>query len=151
MAVTNGFYALALLFFDLPDSESEVIRMRYVDGMTLDEIGRELGITTQAAVRFCEHGTENLIRRMDEIRGRYNRPYSTGGSSTKRINCLSVKLSDTSLSKRILVSLTNGGVETIGDLLSFSKSDLLKFRNIHNEAVHDLSKLVESMGLRFPS
>jgi DNA-directed RNA polymerase subunit alpha len=40
-------------------------------------------------------------------------------------------------------------IETLGDLVSFNKNDLLKFRNFGKKSLTELEELVEGKGLQF--
>jgi len=62
---------------------------------------------------------------------------------------LKAKLVDLDLSVRALNCLKAAEVETLGDLVSFNKSDLLKFRNFGKKSLTELDNLVASKGLTF--
>ena len=62
---------------------------------------------------------------------------------------LRTKLVDLELSVRALNCLKAAEVETVGDLVRFSKADLLKFRNFGKKSLTELEDIVESMGLAF--
>lgn len=62
---------------------------------------------------------------------------------------LKTKLVDLDLSVRALNCLKAADVETIGDLVSFNKTDLLKFRNFGKKSLVELEDLVKSKGLQF--
>lgn len=62
---------------------------------------------------------------------------------------LKTKLVDMDLSVRALNCLKAADVETLGDLVSFDKNDLLKFRNFGKKSLTELEDLVETKGLSF--
>ena len=62
---------------------------------------------------------------------------------------LKSKLVDLDLSVRALNCLKAADVETLGDLVSFNKNDLLKFRNFGKKSLTELEDLVEAKGLAF--
>ena len=62
---------------------------------------------------------------------------------------LKSKLVDMDLSVRALYCLKAAEVETLGELVSFSKSDLMKFRNFGKKSLTELEELVHSKGLSF--
>jgi len=62
---------------------------------------------------------------------------------------LKTKLVDMDLSVRALNCLKAADVETLGDLVSYAKSDLLKFRNFGKKSFTELEDLVDSKGLTF--
>ena len=62
---------------------------------------------------------------------------------------LKTKLVDMDLSVRALNCLKAAEVETLGELVSFNKSDLLKFRNFGKKSLTELENLVASKNLEF--
>ena len=62
---------------------------------------------------------------------------------------LKTKLVDMDLSVRALNCLKAAEVETLGDLVSFNKNDLMKFRNFGKKSLTELDELVASKNLTF--
>lgn len=62
---------------------------------------------------------------------------------------LNTKLSEMELSVRALNCLKAAEVETLGELVSFNKADLLKFRNFGKKSLTELENLVKSKNLEF--
>ena len=62
---------------------------------------------------------------------------------------LKTKLVDLDLSVRALNCLKAADVETLGDLVSYNKNDLLKFRNFGKKSLTELEDLIDSKGLNF--
>ena len=62
---------------------------------------------------------------------------------------LKTKLVDMDLSVLALNCLKAAGVETLGDLVQFNKTDLLKFRNFGKKSLTELDELLEHMNLQF--
>ncbi len=62
---------------------------------------------------------------------------------------LKTKLVDLDLSVRALNCLKAADVETLGDLVSFNKNDLLKFRNFGKKSLTELEELVKAKNLEF--
>lgn len=62
---------------------------------------------------------------------------------------LKTKLIDLDLSVRALNCLKAAEVETLGDLVSYNKADLLKFRNFGKKSLIELENLVASKNLDF--
>ncbi|HAO15465.1 MAG TPA: DNA-directed RNA polymerase subunit alpha [Tenacibaculum sp.] len=62
---------------------------------------------------------------------------------------LKTKLVDMDLSVRALNCLKAAEVDTLGDLVSFNKSDLMKFRNFGKKSLTELEELVHNKGLNF--
>jgi DNA-directed RNA polymerase subunit alpha len=62
---------------------------------------------------------------------------------------LKTKLVDMDLSVRALNCLKAAEVDTLGDLVSFNKNDLMKFRNFGKKSLTELDELVHIKGLSF--
>lgn len=62
---------------------------------------------------------------------------------------LKTKLVDLDLSVRALNCLKAAEVETLGDLVSYNKNDLMKFRNFGKKSLTELEELVANKGLDF--
>ena len=62
---------------------------------------------------------------------------------------LKTRLVDMDLSVRALNCLKAADVDTLGELVSYNKNDLLKFRNFGKKSLTELEELVDSKGLHF--
>jgi len=62
---------------------------------------------------------------------------------------LKKKLSDMDLSVRALNCLKAADIESLGDLVSYKKTDLLKFRNFGRKSLTELEDLIEQNSLTF--
>jgi DNA-directed RNA polymerase subunit alpha len=62
---------------------------------------------------------------------------------------LKKRLVDMELSVRALNCLKSADVDTLGELVSYHKSDLLKFRNFGKKSLTELEELIDSKGLSF--
>ena len=62
---------------------------------------------------------------------------------------LKTKLTEQDLSVRALNCLKAAEVETLGELVRFQRSDLLKFRNFGKKSLSELDELLESLKLHF--
>ncbi|MDE7397657.1 MAG: DNA-directed RNA polymerase subunit alpha, partial [Muribaculum sp.] len=62
---------------------------------------------------------------------------------------LKSKLVDLDLSVRALNCLKSAEVETLGELVVFNKTDLLKFRNFGKKSLTELDDLLASLNLSF--
>lgn len=62
---------------------------------------------------------------------------------------LKTKLVDMDLSVRALNCLKAADVETLGDLVVFNKTDLLRFRNFGKKSLSELDELLDSLNLSF--
>lgn len=70
-------------------------------------------------------------------------------SSLHMRQLLKTKLADMDLSVRALNCLKAADVETLGELVSFNKNDLLKFRNFGKKSLTELEDLVHAKNLTF--
>ena len=70
-------------------------------------------------------------------------------SSLHMRQLLKTKLVDMDLSVRALNCLKAADIDTLGDLVSFNKNDLLKFRNFGKKSLTEIQELVKSKGLSF--
>lgn len=62
---------------------------------------------------------------------------------------LKTKLTEQDLSVRALNCLKAAEVETVGELVRFQRSDLLKFRNFGKKSLSELDELLENLNLHF--
>ena len=62
---------------------------------------------------------------------------------------LKTKLIDLDLSVRALNCLKAADVDTLGDLVTYNRNDLLKFRNFGKKSLTELDDLLDNMGLSF--
>lgn len=62
---------------------------------------------------------------------------------------LKTRLVDMDLSVRALNCLKAADIDTLGDLVSYNKNDLLKFRNFGKKSLTELEDLIEAKGLSF--
>ncbi|MEE2954490.1 MAG: DNA-directed RNA polymerase subunit alpha [Bacteroidota bacterium] len=62
---------------------------------------------------------------------------------------LKTQLTDFGLSVRALNCLKTAEVFTLGELVAFKKSDMLKFRNFGKKSLSELEELIEQKGLHF--
>ena len=62
---------------------------------------------------------------------------------------LKTRLSDMDLSVRALNCLKAAEVETLGELVTYHRNDLLKFRNFGKKSLTELDDLLANLGLSF--
>ena len=87
--------------------------------------------------------TLSSVSLRDEDGGQYT------GIDVELRDRLKTKLIDLDLSVRALNCLKAAEVETLGDLVSYNKADLLKFRNFGKKSLIELENLVASKNLDF--
>ncbi|GGB71715.1 DNA-directed RNA polymerase subunit alpha [Flavobacterium suaedae] len=104
---------------------------------------------TEAAKTLIHHfmlfSDERITLEADEIA----QTESYDEESLHMRQLLKTKLVDMDLSVRALNCLKAAEVDTLGDLVSFNKNDLMKFRNFGKKSLTELDELVASKSLHF--
>ena len=104
---------------------------------------------TEAAKTLIHHfmlfSDERITLEADEIA----QTESYDEESLHMRQLLNTKLVDMDLSVRALNCLKAAEVDTLGDLVSFNKNDLMKFRNFGKKSLTELDELVAAKGLNF--
>ena len=104
---------------------------------------------TEAAKTLIHHfmlfSDERITLEADEIA----QTESYDEESLHMRQLLKTKLVDMDLSVRALNCLKAAEVDTLGDLVSFNKNDLMKFRNFGKKSLTELDELVAAKGLTF--
>lgn len=72
-----------------------------------------------------------------------------GEEDLRMRNLLMTKLSDMGLSVRAYNCLKAAGIDTFSDLVSYSRSELMRFRNFGRKSLSEIDALVERMKLSF--
>lgn len=62
---------------------------------------------------------------------------------------LATPMKDIGFSVRVYNSFTGADIKTLGEIISYSKKDLSKLRNLGKESLEEIFRLVESYGLKF--
>lgn len=62
---------------------------------------------------------------------------------------LNTKLTEINLSVRALNCIKTANIKTLGELVTFNKEDLLKFRNFGRKSLSEIEELITSLGLTF--
>lgn len=97
-------------------------------------------------------GMTDKIRELEGIVGAERvaqRVMSDHRTSGWRDDVFEIRLVDCDISVRSLNCTKAADIETIGDLVSYQKRDLLKFRNFGNKSLSELDDLVVSLGLHW--
>jgi len=104
---------------------------------------------TEAAKTLIHHfllfSDERITLEADEIA--HSETYDEESLHMRQL--LKTKLVDMDLSVRALNCLKAAEVDTLGDLVSFNKNDLMKFRNFGKKSLTELEELVVLKGLSF--
>jgi len=104
---------------------------------------------TEAAKTLIHHfmlfSDERITLEADEIA----QTESYDEESLHMRQLLKTKLTDLDLSVRALNCLKAAEVESLGDLVTYNKNDLMKFRNFGKKSLTELEELVANKGLNF--
>ncbi len=118
------------------------------------EISTDGSITPQDALtetakilihHFMLFSDERITLESEEVA--YGETYDEEALHMRQL--LKTKLVDLDLSVRALNCLKAAEVETLGDLVTYNKSDLMKFRNFGKKSLSELEEMVEGKGLDF--
>lgn len=60
---------------------------------------------------------------------------------------LSMSICDLNLSRRAENCLIVNNIRTIGELIGYTRSDLIRFRNLGNNSIQDITEKLSTMGL----
>lgn len=96
---------------------------------------------------FMLFSDERITLEPEDAPSSDNQPFDEESLHMRQL--LKTKLVDMDLSVRALNCLKSAEVETLGDLVAYHKSDLMKFRNFGKKSLTELDDLVESKGLTF--
>ena len=67
--------------------------------------------------------------------------------STVEDEKLSMSICDLNLSRRAENCLIENNIRTIGELIGYTRSDLIRFRNLGNNSIQDITEKLSTMGL----
>lgn len=118
------------------------------------EISTDGSITPQDALtetakilihHFMLFSDERITLESEEVA--YGETYDEEALHMRQL--LKTKLVDLDLSVRALNCLKAAEVETLGDLVTYNKSDLMKFRNFGKKSLSELEEMVAGKGLDF--
>lgn len=123
------------------ERELKTIRMRFVNGDTLEECGWQLGISRERVRQIERKVVAKIYRRkfVETQIGNYGMPEDGNTKkcpSDKRetaIECLD-------LSVRAYNGLRRGGIDTVGQLTELSRNDIKAIRNIGSATVEEIEK-----------
>src|SRR5207302_6996386 len=74
-------------------------------------------------------------------------PAGNGGAATGRLReVLGRSIDDVGLSVRSVNSLKNSNIRTLGDLVQYREEDLLKVKNVGEEALGEVAELLRGEG-----
>ena len=161
----------------LDEREQEVVRLRFIDRKTYDEIGKVFYISN-GRVRKIEmkafrklreprswnyiyYGVDgNLKRRCtQEYQKGYNLGFSDGYKKAEsdqnkkdNISCCTEDIKDLplealNLSKRSLSCMIRVGYKTVGDILKIDESDIYRIRNFGRISADEVARKLKEIGI----
>lgn len=161
----------------LDEREREVIRLRFVDRKTYDEIGKVFEISNGRARQieikafrklrepkrwnYICYGVEgNLKRRCkQEYQKGYNLGFNDGykkaesdQNKQENLSCCSediksMPLEALNLSKRSLSCMVRVGYKTVGDILKIDESDIYRIRNFGRISSDEVARKLKEIGI----
>lgn len=159
------------------NEREKMVLSEVMEGKKYEDIGEVLGLSRERirqlfekAMRKIRRGSVIYIKAYDEIltlRGENQnlrkvvdrqeatlRDYREKLNMEERQEQMDVglyfrRLVDCNLSVRALNSLKAAGIDTIGDLVQYNKTDLLGLRNFGRRSLTEIDDFMESMGLEF--
>jgi DNA-directed RNA polymerase subunit alpha len=96
---------------------------------------------------FMLFSDEKIIVNLDKEPATTQEELDEASSHIRQL--LKTKLTDMDLSVRALNCLKAAELETVGQLVSYNKNDLLKFRNFGKKSLTELDSMLKSKGLEF--
>ncbi len=94
---------------------------------------------------FILFSDEKIMMDIEEERNFEAQKDDLGGMDS----ILNIKIEDLGIGSRSLNCLKSAEVNTLGDLVQYSKNDLLKLRNFGKKSLEELEKIIEEKGLTF--
>lgn len=162
-----------LELFSFSERELEIIRMRWRERMTFEQIAVKLslGIPTirgnyhrlfkrlkSRIVRFADNykayaptveANERLKMENENLRMRVKELESQSPNFKPNVSSLEIKLYDVDCSVRVWNGLRQAGMDTLGDVCKLTKRELLKRRNIGRKTIEEIEEILFSYGLKF--
>lgn len=158
--------------------EVSAIRLYFKSEYTLEQVGREFGVTRERVRQVLVRGMKKMkhvaicfeARKQQEkdladrhaMREKLIEAYKENGIITPEIEwefgelkigrpvILNKKsICDLSLSVRSFNCLRRSGIETVGQLISYHESDLYKIKNLGPKSIKEIISKVEELGLSF--
>lgn len=146
----------------LSEREFRVISLRYDEGLSLEEVGKILGVTRERVRQVESHAIQKLRARKDHFRmiPEYRVAYLERQVKSLQLqiaNCNvdtkekseDVPIEDLDLSVRSYNCLRNAGISTLAQLSQKKESEVLKMHNLGKKSFLEIRKKMTELGLRF--
>ena len=163
----------------LTERENKILQMRYEWGMSLEETGKEFGVTKERirqieskALRKLRHPNriqamrvtpfeehkqvcaENaqLKKQVEILTYQLNEKNNTNSSSNEiiaKVSAESRPLEELDLSIRSYNCLKRAGINTLGDLCGKTYTEMTRVRNLGKRSLQEIESKMNEYGLRF--
>jgi hypothetical protein len=155
----------------LDERSKRIFEMRFIDGLTLDEIGERLNLSGERVRQIFSKSLLRIRSRVEALSREFlllesfkkdiilleaenanlrkKIEYFKTIVPTTEIDILGMQIQSTTLSIRAKNCLKSAKVNTLKDLIRYSKSDILGFHNIGMKTVQEIEFFISSCGLKF--
>lgn len=154
---------------DLTEKESRVIKEVIINKKSFEAIGKESGLTRERIRQLFQRACKRIYYRVKEIPGQLSAMDSLVKENADlrsenkilkslidkhklltegQIDVLKIKIEDLDFSVRTLKIFQCADIFTIGDIVKFTKSDMLKFRNFGVFSLMEVEKALARYNLK---
>lgn len=142
---------------NLSDREVSIVRSVLICSQSYESVSEEYQLTKERVRQIYAKGISKLKRKKDmitEIDDIEKKLYSlkfrlANNKIDPSYNILSKHMSEFDLTVRCLNCLKAAEIESFGELISFKKYELMRFRNFGKKSLTELEELVHSKGYNF--
>lgn len=158
----------------LTDRERTVIKRRYRDNDTLDQIGKDYGVrkerirqieakalrklghpartelfvcVTQAQYRALKHDFWELQDRYLQLREKMSAEEWEAAGEQENSDLMATPLADLDLSVRSYNCLIRAGVKTVGDIVNMPRSKMRRIRNFGQKSMDEVLGRLRALGV----
>ena len=161
--INNIDLANILPLLNLRSREEKILKFTFCEWKSVDEIAEILELSTaivhkhrKMGIRRMNHRITNGINNFKNAESLFQKLNAEiedlklkNKIQSSIIKSIEINLNDCKLSSRTMNSLRKAGLETLYDVLSYSKTQLLRIRKLGPGTVEELENLVQSKGLTF--
>lgn len=158
---------------DLKPNEFKVMKEVIMNNKSLEDISKEIGLTRERTRQIFQTACKRIYFRVKGISSQLMVMDSFISENTelkeenrvlrsllnenkvvtdkKIIDVLKIKIEDLGLSRRVMSIFKSVDILTMGDIVKYSKGDLVKFRSFGAICLTEVEKVVAKYGLKFAS